>query len=77
MALTGGALRAAEEDLTPEAMEAQIDLSITDEWPLAQAFVIISAVSGGKRLTRHRIGGPSSEPPRFADLKFLPRQSIS
>ena len=28
-------------------MEARIDLSITDEYPLAQAFVIISAVPAG------------------------------
>ena len=43
MALThGAALRLAE--LTPEGMEAQIDLTITDDFPLAQAIVIISAV---------------------------------
>jgi holo-[acyl-carrier protein] synthase len=29
--------------LTPEGFEARIDLSITDDWPLAQAFVVISA----------------------------------
>ncbi|MGY4289636.1 holo-[acyl-carrier protein] synthase [Bradyrhizobium sp. LM2.7] len=43
MRLTGGAL-ARLQALTPEGCEAQIDLSITDDWPLAQAFVIISAV---------------------------------
>lgn len=43
MRLTGGAL-ARLQALTPEGFEAQIDLSITDDWPLAQAFVIISAV---------------------------------
>ena len=43
MELTGGAL-ARLEALTPEGFEARIDLSITDDWPLAQAFVIISAV---------------------------------
>ena len=36
------------EALTPEGHEARIDLSITDDWPLAQAFVIISAVTTGK-----------------------------
>ena len=46
MRLTGGAL-ARLEALTPEGMEARIDLSITDDWPLAQAFVIISAVPPG------------------------------
>ncbi|BBB99604.1 holo-[acyl-carrier protein] synthase [Bradyrhizobium japonicum] len=44
MRLTGGALARLQE-LTPEGMQAQIDLSITDDWPLAQAFVIISAVA--------------------------------
>ena len=47
MKLTGGAL-ARLEALTPQGYEAQIDLSITDDWPLAQAFVIISAVSPAK-----------------------------
>ena len=43
MALTGGALARLQE-LTPADMSAQIDLSITDEYPMAQAFVIISIV---------------------------------
>ncbi len=42
MALTGGALARLTE-MTPAGMTAQIDLTITDEYPLAQAFVIISA----------------------------------
>jgi holo-[acyl-carrier protein] synthase len=42
MALTGGALARLGE-LTPAGMVAQIDLTVTDEYPLAQAFVIISA----------------------------------
>jgi len=42
MALTGGAL-ARLGRLVPPGMRARIDVSITDEWPLAQAFVIISA----------------------------------
>src|ERR1700735_3818527 len=42
ISLTGGALARLEE-LTPVGFEAKIDLSITDDWPLAQAFVIISA----------------------------------
>ena len=44
MALTGGA-RARLESLIPEGMAPQIDLTITDDFPLAQAVVIISAVS--------------------------------
>ena len=43
MALTGGALKQLEA-LTPDGMTAQIDLTITDDFPLAQAIVIISAV---------------------------------
>jgi holo-[acyl-carrier protein] synthase len=43
MRLTGGAL-ARLETLLPPGHEARIDLTITDDWPLAQAFVIISAV---------------------------------
>lgn len=43
MALTGGAaVRLAE--MTPPGMEAQIHLTITDDGPTAQAFVIISAI---------------------------------
>jgi holo-[acyl-carrier protein] synthase len=41
--LSGGAL-ARLESLTPPGMVAQIDLTMTDDFPLAQAMVIISAV---------------------------------
>lgn len=43
MALTGGAAERLKA-MTPDGFEARIDLSITDEYPMAQAFVIISAV---------------------------------
>ena len=43
LALTGGALARLQE-ITPPGMTAQIDLTLTDEYPLAQAIVIISAV---------------------------------
>lgn len=43
MTLTGGALQRLRE-ITPDGMQAQIDLSITDDFPMAQAIVIISAV---------------------------------
>ena len=49
MQLTGGAL-ARLDALTPAGHVARIDLSITDDWPLAQAFVIISAVEARKTL---------------------------
>lgn len=43
VALTGGALARLQE-ITPDGMTPQIDLTITDDFPLAQAIVIISAV---------------------------------
>jgi holo-[acyl-carrier protein] synthase len=43
MKLTGGALKRLGE-ITPPGMRAQIDLSLTDDDPHAQAIVIISAV---------------------------------
>ena len=46
MVLTGGAL-ARLQAMTPPGLVARIDLTITDEPPLAQALVIISALSGG------------------------------
>jgi holo-[acyl-carrier protein] synthase len=43
MKLTGGAL-ARLQAITPAGCEAQIDVSLTDDGPTAQAIVIISAV---------------------------------
>src|SRR6266513_742341 len=43
LSLTGGALARLQE-ITPAGMTAQIDLTLTDEYPLAQAMVIISAI---------------------------------
>ncbi len=43
MTLTGGARRRLDA-LTPSGMAAEIDVTLTDEYPLAQAVVIISAV---------------------------------
>jgi holo-[acyl-carrier protein] synthase len=43
MELTGGAARRLQQ-IVPAGMVAQIDLSITDDHPVAQAIVIISAV---------------------------------
>jgi len=42
MRLTGGALRRLEE-ITPAGMTARLDVTLTDEPPLAQAVVIITA----------------------------------
>jgi len=42
MKLTGGALKRLQT-ITPAGCEVQIDLSLTDEGPTAQAIVIISA----------------------------------
>jgi holo-[acyl-carrier protein] synthase len=41
--LTGGALERLQA-ITPPGYEAQIDLALTDEYPLAQAIVVISAL---------------------------------
>ena len=43
MKLTGGALKRLQA-ITPAGCEAQIDVSLTDEGPAAQAIVIISAL---------------------------------
>ena len=43
MVLSGGARKRLEE-ITPAGMVAQIDLTLTDDHPLAQAIVIISAL---------------------------------
>jgi holo-[acyl-carrier protein] synthase len=48
MQLTGGAL-ARLNALVPAGCEARIDLTITDEGPLAQALVVISAVPRASR----------------------------
>jgi holo-[acyl-carrier protein] synthase len=46
MLLTGGAL-ARLQAMTPHGYEAKIDLTISDEGPMAQALVVISAVPKG------------------------------
>ena len=43
MRLTGGAL-ARLEAITPAGCDARIDVTISDEGPMAQAVVVISAV---------------------------------
>jgi holo-[acyl-carrier protein] synthase len=43
LVLTGGALKRLQQ-ITPSDMRAEIDLTITDDFPQAQAIVIISAV---------------------------------
>lgn len=43
LVLTGGAKKRLD-DLTPTGMTAQVDLSLTDETPMAHAIVVISAV---------------------------------
>ena len=47
MELTGGALKRLKE-ITPEGQVAQIDLTLTDEQPMAEAFVIISTIPSQK-----------------------------
>ena len=43
MRLTGGAL-CRPQAIVPTGFEAHIDLAITDEYPMAQAVAVISAV---------------------------------
>ena len=50
MQLTGGALDRLAA-ITPPGMQAQIDLSLTDDNPQAQAIVVISAVPASGPLT--------------------------
>ena len=45
LTLTGGA-KARLEELTPPGMEAAIELTLTDEYPLAHAVVVIFSVPG-------------------------------
>ena len=52
MALTGGALARLQE-ITPAGMTPQIDLTLTDEYPMAQAIVIISAVAAKAEQAAH------------------------
>jgi holo-[acyl-carrier protein] synthase len=49
MQLSGGALLRLKE-ITPAGMTAQIDLTVTDDFPLAQAVVIISAVQNSNNV---------------------------
>src|SRR5919198_1535486 len=46
MELTGGAL-ARLKAITPPGCDARIDVTITDEGPMAQALVVISAIPQG------------------------------
>jgi holo-[acyl-carrier protein] synthase len=46
MTLTGGAAEQLRR-ITPEGREARIDITLTDDFPLAQATVLISAVPAG------------------------------
>ena len=48
MKLTGGALKRLQA-ITPNGYEARIDLTISDEGPMAVAFVIISAVPAASK----------------------------
>ncbi|HXJ00658.1 MAG TPA: holo-ACP synthase [Micropepsaceae bacterium] len=52
MKLTGGAARRLAE-ITPEGMTAQISLTLTDDYPLAQAIVIITAVAEAPQRKRN------------------------
>ncbi len=57
MKLTNGALKRLEQ-ITPPGFKAVIDLTITDDFPLAQAIVIISAVAEGPQTPANPAGSP-------------------
>ena len=59
MRLTGGALQRLEA-ITPPGMTARLDVSLTDEPPLAQAVVIISAACPPARHRRMAAGKSAS-----------------
>jgi holo-[acyl-carrier protein] synthase len=48
MVLTGGAAEQLRR-ITPEGLEPRVDISLTDDFPQAQAVVVISAVPPGRR----------------------------
>src|SRR3546814_125113 len=72
--LTGGALRRLHA-LTPEGMEAVVHLTITDEYPQAQAIVVISAVPLGGRPGPDALGRRSEE--HTSELQSLMRISYA
>ncbi len=57
MVLTGGAAEQLRR-ITPQGLEARVDVSLTDDFPLAQAIVVISGVPAGS--------GAASAPARHA-----------
>ena len=50
MELTGGAKRRLQA-ITPKGYEARIDVTISDEGPMAHAFVVISAIPAAESAT--------------------------
>jgi holo-[acyl-carrier protein] synthase len=69
MLLTGGA-RKRLDALTPKGHRAQIDITITDEGPMAVAFVVISAVPNKSKPKR-----ASAKPKIKSKTKPKPRRS--
>jgi holo-[acyl-carrier protein] synthase len=60
LALTGGAARRLAA-ITPAGFEARVHLSLTDDHPWAQAFVVIEAISPHEReLTGAALAGAAS-----------------
>src|SRR5262249_36009191 len=57
LVLTGGAAEQLQR-ITPPGLQARLDLSLTDDFPLAQASVVISAVPLGSAPTAPMGTGP-------------------
>ena len=60
MMLTGGALSRLEA-LTPAGLEARIDLSITDDWPLARIDPVLRALMRAGAAELSMTGGPPAK----------------
>ena len=60
LALTGGAKKRLDA-LTPKGWQAQIDLTITDEGPMAVAFVVISANPVEKKARKRPAARPAAK----------------
>jgi holo-[acyl-carrier protein] synthase len=58
LVLTGGAAEQLQR-ITPPGLQARLDLSLTDDFPVAQAIVVISAVPAGSTPAGEAMGaGP-------------------
>ena len=55
LVLTGGAAEQLQR-ITPPGLQARVDLTLSDDFPLAQAIVVISAVAAGSAPSGGAVG---------------------